>query len=76
MGQDAATLDDPALTVDQLAKLLQLNRNTVYNLVKAGEIPGATRFGRVIRVHGPTVVAWLAKGQTHVSRDARRRAAK
>ncbi len=72
---DATGFDSEVLTVDDLAKLLKVNRNTVYGLVKTGDIPGAVHLGRTIRIHGPTVLAWLSSsGQKHVSRDARRRA--
>lgn len=58
------SLHNPALTVDQLAKLLQLNRGTTYDKIRSGKIPGATWIDeRVIRIHGPTVLAWLSSGQ-------------
>jgi excisionase family DNA binding protein len=57
----------PALTVDQLAELLNVSSKTVYRRVLEGKIPGATKLGGIYRIHGPTVLAWLAKGQTRVS---------
>ena len=47
------------ITVDELAKLLRLNRNTTYEAVQRGEIPGVTRIGRRIRICRDTVVRWL-----------------
>ena len=60
------------LTVDELAALLRLDRKTVYSMVKRGEIPGVRRFGRAVRVHGPTVLQWLADGQGQAPRSRRR----
>lgn len=48
------------LTVQETAKLLRVNRTTVYKMVEANELPGVRRLGRAIRIHRPTVVAWLA----------------
>ena len=38
------------LTVDAAAALLRINRKTLYEAIKAGQIP-AIRLGRVLRVH-------------------------
>ncbi len=48
------------LTVAELALLLRMNEKSTYDLVAKGKIPGATKVGRIWRVHRPTVVAWLA----------------
>ena len=50
------------ITVDELAEYLKLDRKTIYDSVKAGEMPGAQRIGRSIRIHSPTVLAWLERG--------------
>ena len=52
-----------ALTIEELAGLLRLGENTVYELVKAQKMPGAYRFGRSWRIHGPTVLACMVSGQ-------------
>jgi excisionase family DNA binding protein len=57
------------LTVDELAALMRLNRKTVYDAIDKGEIPGAQRIGRSIRITRDTVVAWL-KSQGRVSRSS------
>jgi excisionase family DNA binding protein len=57
------------LTVDEVAALLRVDRKTVYEMVKRGELPGVRRVGRTIRVHEPSLVAWLANGQDCVSRS-------
>jgi excisionase family DNA binding protein len=50
------------LTVDEAAKLLRLNRKTVYSMVDKRQLPGARRFRGAIRIHKPTLVAWMAAG--------------
>jgi len=58
------------LTVDELAGLMRVNRKTIYDAIAAGEIPGAQRVGRVVRIHRRTVVAWL-RGEVRVLRSSR-----
>lgn len=77
MGEAARILEDSAapelpeiLTVEEIAKLLRLNRKTVYEMVQRGEIPGVRLCGRAIRAHRDTVLRWLADGQ---GRSARRK---
>jgi excisionase family DNA binding protein len=48
------------MTVDELAERLHLNRKTVYEQVKLGEIPGVKHVGRRIIIHRPTIEQWLA----------------
>jgi excisionase family DNA binding protein len=55
-----ATSEPEVLTVPELAVLLRMNEKSTYDLVARGKIPGATKVGRLWRVHRPTVVAWLA----------------
>jgi len=61
------------LTVSELAKKLRINRKTAYTRIAAGEIPGATRVGRAIRISWPVVEAWLAGEDraSHRKRGAR-----
>ena len=47
------------LTVDELSRLLRVNKNTVYDLFHRGEIPGGQKVGRSIRFSRDTVVQWL-----------------
>jgi len=63
--------ESPALTVDQVAELLNVSRKTVYSLVQTRQMPGAVKLGRAIRIHGPTVLAWL-KGAAVVPSRKRR----
>lgn len=47
------------LTVPEVAALLRVNRNTVYEAFQRGEIPGGRRIGRSIRFSRDTVLRWL-----------------
>lgn len=53
----------PILTVEEVAALLRLAENTVYDLVKTGKMPGAFKYGNSWRIHGPTVLACMTSGQ-------------
>jgi excisionase family DNA binding protein len=65
------SFDSPSLTVAETAKLLRVHKKTVYELVKAGELPGR-KLGTAIRLNGPSVLAWL-QGQDPVSPSKRTR---
>ncbi len=65
-----ATQESPILTIDELAALLRLNRKTVYELARNGEIP-VRRVGRSLRAHRDTVLRWLSESQVPVSRKQR-----
>ena len=47
------------LTVAEVAELLRVNRNTVYELFQRKEIPGGRKVGRCIRFSRDAVVQWL-----------------
>ena len=47
------------LTVAEVAELLRVNRNTVYELFQRNEIPGGRKVGRCIRFSRDTVVQWI-----------------
>ena len=55
------TTDEGFMTVDELAAFLRVDRKTAYAAIRAGEIPGVKRLGRVIRVYRPTVLEWALK---------------
>ncbi len=57
----AEQLDPEVLTVEETAKLLRLNRKTVYEMVSKKQLPGARYFRGAIRVHRATLIAWMAK---------------
>ena len=48
------------LTVPELARLLRVTNNTIYDLFSRKEIPGGRRLGkRAIRFHRDTVLEWF-----------------
>lgn len=55
----AETSGAAVLTVDELASLLRVNRDTAYRAVRAGEIPGVRRIGKTIRISRDAVLEWL-----------------
>ena len=60
---DKPTLPD-VLTADDLALLLRVDRKTVYEAARRGQIPGARRVGaRVLRWSRDVVLEWLRSGQ-------------
>ena len=48
------------LTVDEAAQILRINRKTLYRLVKDGQVPGAKKIGRVIRIRLDSLLEWFA----------------
>ena len=46
------------VTVEQLAEMLKIGRNTAYELVRAGIIP-SVRIGRCIRVPKQTIIEYI-----------------
>ena len=57
----------PVLRIAEAARLLRVNRKTLYELVQKNALPGARRVGHVIRIDRDAVLDWL-KGQGRVSR--------
>jgi excisionase family DNA binding protein len=49
----------PFLTVDEAARLLRVNRKTLYDAVRAGEVPGVVRLGRSIRIGRDALLRWM-----------------
>lgn len=65
------------LTVDEVAGLLRLHAQTVYQMIARGSLPGVVRIGRVIRIHREKLLAGLSeKGEgaslVHPGRQADR----
>ncbi|MDD5308300.1 MAG: helix-turn-helix domain-containing protein [Deltaproteobacteria bacterium] len=57
--------DQPvALTADEVAKLLRVDRKTVYAAYHANLLPGR-RLGRAIRFSREAVLRWLDEKTTH-----------
>ena len=59
------------ITVEELAELLRVNRDTVYKAVSQGKVPGARRIGRTIRISRNAVLDWL-NGKDHAPHSSRR----
>lgn len=59
----------PVLTVDEVADLLRVDRKSIYEVIRRGELPGVRRLGRSIRVHRDTVLRWIAEGQGRAPRS-------
>lgn len=49
----------PVLTIDEAARLLRVNRKTLYDAVRAGEVPGVVRLGRSIRIGRDALLRWM-----------------
>lgn len=61
------------LTADQLALLVQFDRETIYRKAKRGQIPGAVYIGRDLRFIRVRVVAWIASLERTRRAPAQRR---
>jgi excisionase family DNA binding protein len=55
---DERAADDGVLDVDEVARLLRIGRNTVYELVGKNEIPHR-RLGKQIRFSRAALMRWL-----------------
>ncbi len=73
--QEQSTIDldnlPDVMTVEEVAKFLRVNKKTVYDAAKRGDIP-AKKIGRVYRFSRMAVLQSL-QGQGRVSRSSRRR---
>ena len=47
------------LKATEVAALLRVNRNTIYEAVQRDEIPGVVRIGRVLRFRRDAIIAWI-----------------
>ncbi len=56
--------DETFLTTDEVLAYLQVNRTTVYRLIKAGKIP-AVKVGRQWRFRKTDIDAWLERERSH-----------
>ncbi|WP_141323173.1 helix-turn-helix domain-containing protein [Myxococcus sp. AB025B] len=46
------------LTVEEAAALLRVNRKTLYEAIRLGQVPGIVRLGRVLRIRRSILVEW------------------
>jgi excisionase family DNA binding protein len=69
---DTLTTMPSVMTVDQAARVLRINRKTVYDAVAAGQLPGARRVGRSIRIMRDAMIEWLSQDRVPRSSERRR----
>ena len=55
----------PVLTVEETAKFLRISRGSAYAAAAAGELPGAFRIGRTIRISRAALLAALGEMNGH-----------
>lgn len=55
------------LTVDEAAAMLRVNRKTLYEAIRLGEVPGVVHVGRTIRIGRVALHAWISGGMRPVS---------
>jgi len=46
------------LTVDEAAALLRVNRKTLYEAIRLGQVPGVARIGKALRIRRDALVTW------------------
>ncbi|WP_370456611.1 helix-turn-helix domain-containing protein [Corallococcus sp. Z5C101001] len=44
------------LTVDEAATLLRVNRKTLYEAIRLGQVPGVVRLGKALRIRRDVLV--------------------
>ena len=64
---------EPAWTIKEVAKLLNVNEKTVYRLSQAGELPGFKVAGHW-RFLEEDIRAWIETKKNEAKRDSRERA--
>ena len=50
---------EQVLTVDEAARLLRVNRKTLYEAIRAGDVPGVVRLGRSLRIGREALLRWM-----------------
>ena len=61
-------LEPVLLKPAQVAALCSMSVSRVYQLAQAGDLPGVVCRGGSVRVHRPTLEAWLAERATGAER--------
>lgn len=61
MASKRSTMNSDVLTVDEVARYLRVNRNTVYRKVREGRLPGV-KVGRAFRFLRPEIESFLRRG--------------
>ena len=47
------------LNAAEVAALLRVNHNTIYEAVQRNEIPGVVKIGRLLRFRRDAIIAWI-----------------
>jgi excisionase family DNA binding protein len=58
---DVLEKTEHALTVAEVAKLLNISPRTIYHYVASGRIPGAVKIGSAVRFDPTELAGWLRK---------------
>lgn len=61
----------PMLEVDEVSRILRMNRNTVYDAGKRGEIPGYIKIRNSVRFVRDILLAWIRGGGQVANMDTR-----
>lgn len=56
---DTGAPGQAVLTIDEAACLLRVNRKTLYDAVRMGQVPGVVRLGRTIRIGRTALLSWV-----------------
>jgi excisionase family DNA binding protein len=48
------------LTVDEAAALMRVNRKTLYESIRLGQVPGVIRIGKALRIRRDALLEWSA----------------
>lgn len=48
------------LTVEEAAALLRVNRKTLYESIRLGQVPGVVHLGRSIRIRRVVLLRWMS----------------
>lgn len=72
MSQGALRAEPEVITVEELAELLRISRASAYRAVGAGQVPGAIRVGKTLRISRRAVIAWLEQGSVSPQGRAKR----
>lgn len=62
LGQCSGDSEVVVLTVTEAARMLRVNRKSIYRAVSRGEIRGVRRFGRAIRISKSALLDWMQRG--------------
>ena len=66
MNQSFHQLEDPILTIPEVARYLKISRSKIYNLVSKKEIPHL-KIGRNVRIRQTDLQMWMEKQTNQLS---------